>query len=65
MNIIEYHKYIYISLFNEFEDFRSKAYLQQAMFTTEHFFDGTHKFDEPVSNTTLNDCGGEPNVIGP
>lgn len=39
--------------------------LQQATFISEHFFDGIHKFEDPVSNTTRKDCGGVPNEIGP
>ena len=34
-------------------DFKNSKYL------------GTHKFEEPVSNTTLKLCGGVPIVIGP
>ena len=30
-----------------------------------HILEGTHRFDEPVSNTTLNDCAGVPMVMGP
>lgn len=39
--------------------------LQQAMFVKWHCLDGTHKLEEPVSKTTLNDCGGVPMLIGP
>lgn len=28
-------------------------YLQQAIFVMLHFFDGTHKLDDPVSKMTL------------
>jgi hypothetical protein len=39
--------------------------LQHAMLVSLHFLDGIHKFDEPVSKTTLKDCGGVPMVITP
>lgn len=42
-----------------------QLYLQQAMFMILHFFDGTHKLEEPVSKTTLKLCGGVPIEIGP
>lgn len=29
----------------------------------EHLVEGTQRFDEPVSRTTLNDWGGVPSVI--
>jgi len=38
-------------------------YLQQAV--RLHFLDGIQRFAEPVSNTTLNSCGGVPMVITP
>lgn len=31
-----------------------KSILQHATFVHLHFFEGTHKFEEPVSKTTLN-----------
>lgn len=31
--------------------------------TLVHFADGTHRFAEPVSNITLNGCGGVPMVM--
>jgi len=39
--------------------------LLHAMFKTLHCFDGTQRFDEPVSNTTLKGWGGVPIEIGP
>ena len=39
--------------------------LQQAILRNEHFDDGTHKLDEPVSKRTLNSCGGVPIEIFP
>lgn len=44
---------------------RNGLYAQQAMFVKLHSFDGTHKFDEPVSNTTLKLCSGCPREITP
>ncbi len=35
------------------------------MFVYLHCFDGIHKFDEPVSNTTLKLCGGVPIEMAP
>ena len=36
-----------------------------AMLLHEQLLDGTHRFDEPVSKTTSNCCGGVPIEIGP
>ena len=30
-----------------------------------HFLEGTHRLDEPVSNTTRNGCAGEPRLTSP
>ena len=43
----------------------SQDYSQHAMSESLHFLDGTHRLDDPVSNITLNCCGGVPMVIGP
>ena len=40
-------------------------WILHAMFDSGHVFDGTHRFEEPVSKTTLNDCAGVPMEIGP
>lgn len=40
-------------------------YLLQAIFVKEQFFDGTQRFEEPVSKITLNFCGGVPIEISP
>lgn len=37
----------------------------QAMFDQAHFLDGTHKLEDPVSNTTLKSWGGVPIEMGP
>ena len=39
--------------------------LQHAMSVILHFFDGTHRFDDPVSKTTLNFWAGVPIPITP
>lgn len=39
--------------------------LQQAISVFAHLLDGTHKLDDPVSNITVNGCGGLPIPIGP
>ena len=39
--------------------------MRQAMLVKWHFLLGTQRLLDPVSNTTLNDCGGVPMVIGP
>lgn len=41
------------------------GYLQHAISLNVHFFDGTHKLDDPVSKTTLNFWGGVPMPITP
>ena len=38
---------------------------RQAMLVKWHFLLGTHRLLEPVSKTTLKDCGGVPMEIGP
>lgn len=38
---------------------------RHAILVSEHFFEGTHKFEDPVSNTTLKLCGGVPMLIAP
>ena len=40
-------------------------WVRHARLVIAHFLDGTHKLDEPVSNTTLNFWGGVPIEIGP
>jgi len=40
-------------------------YLLHAISSIEQCIDGTHKLEEPVSNTTLNGCPGVPIVMGP
>lgn len=40
-------------------------HLQQAVENGEQLCEGTHRFAEPVSNTTLNICAGEPMPISP
>lgn len=39
--------------------------LQQAVEKGEQLCEGTHRFAEPVSNTTLNVWAGEPMLISP
>ena len=34
--------------------------LRQAISVILHFLEGTHRLEDPVSNTTLNSCGGVP-----
>ena len=34
--------------------------LQHAISYMGHFFEGIHKFEDPVSNTTLKSCDGFP-----
>jgi hypothetical protein len=41
------------------------GYVLQANSQMGHFEDGTHKFADPVSNTTLNVWAGVPKSIGP
>lgn len=40
-------------------------HLQQAVEKGEQLCEGTHRFAEPVSNTTLNIWAGEPMLISP
>lgn len=40
-------------------------YLQQAVENGEQLCEGTHRFADPVSNTTLNIWAGEPMLISP
>lgn len=35
------------------------------MLVNLQFFDGTHKFEEPVSKTTLKLCAGVPSLTTP
>lgn len=37
----------------------------QAMLKSAHSLLGTHRLEEPVSNKTLNFCGGVPIVMDP
>lgn len=39
--------------------------LRQALLLVSQLDDGTQRFDEPVSNTTVNGCGGVPSPIPP
>lgn len=45
--------------------FQIPKYLQHAISDSLHFFDGTQRFDEPVSKITLKFWGGVPIDIGP
>lgn len=38
---------------------------QQATSRKEQWMDGTQRFEEPVSNSTVNSCGGVPMLIDP
>ena len=43
-----------------------ESYLEwsrHAMFVSLHFLEGIHKFELPVSGTTLKVCGGSPTWI--
>lgn len=40
-------------------------YLQQAISRKEQWMEGTQRFEEPVSKSTLNACGGVPMLISP
>lgn len=39
--------------------------LQHAISVQEHVDEGIHRFELPVSNTTVKFCGGVPIEIGP
>lgn len=41
------------------------VYSQQARSKKEQWMEGTHRLEEPVSNRTLNSCGGVPMLIAP
>lgn len=43
----------------------TKKILRHAKLKKLHFFDGTQRFDEPVSNITEKGCGGVPILIDP
>lgn len=56
--------------FNYFEQFGIKwkhfvEYLLHARFVDGQLAEGIHKFDEPLSKTTIKVCGGVPIEIGP
>ena len=40
-------------------------YLLQAISRIEHLEEGTHRLEEPVSNTTVKGCGGVPMPMVP
>jgi len=55
-------------LFAVYVDDLDESYFEcslHAMLSSEHDLDGTHRLDEPVSNTTLKFCGGVPIEMGP
>lgn len=49
----------------QFLKIQTPKYLQHAISDSLHFFDGTQRFDEPVSKITLKFWGGVPIDTGP
>lgn len=43
----------------------SCVYSQQARSKKVQWMEGTHRLEEPVSNRTVNSCGGVPMLITP
>lgn len=43
----------------------NRKHIRQGKSVHGHCFEGTHKLDDPVSNMTLNFCGGVPKLISP